>query len=269
MANNDTSIMLHRINTQFSSIYIQQIGIIQAGVLGAAIYSFIKNIDLLSPSLIELFPLILQFTTIFLIIMCIWIEYLMGALLLVWFATIWDVILPFGIGALQGFLIYVTSRYHDILEDKFVGQWLWFMVFAGIALIGCLSIERMYRKAAYVKENEPVITVIKARHKLKVVINLLFNTIRISYKDILSLNWRNAVSIQPKKVKDIGWRWGNIAILAIISISLLIQCFFVWKNPSENLSISLYSLGVFIAVAYMVKCNFYWKSVINGLRNGT
>lgn len=203
--------IVERIKSQFSAAYLTLISMIEASILGFLIYRYdvtskLVYINISTPDNIVI---LCEYTTVFLTIVAVWGEFVMGSMLFKWIPGIADAFIPFVMGITQVgtvfFIGYDLSSY-------------WLFSLASMCIVSWWAYRNMYQKSERNREdNEPVFTALSTWRKRN-------NTIMATLAGTLTI-----VGIV---ISIYSLKWLNITISCLICISAIlyvVKCYHYWQ----------------------------------------
>lgn len=207
--------IIERIKNQFSSAYLTLISLIEASILGFLIYDFNNKLIPISSFTLDSIVIFCEYTTVFLIIVIVWGEYVMGSIVFRWIPGITDVFIPFLTGLAQAsaicFIDYELSSH-------------WLFALSSICVFSWWAYINMYQKSEKNKEdNKPVLTALNTWKKINYTITSTLAGFLIMVGIFISIY---------------SSRWLNITIsclTCIITILYVFKCRYYWQTINKTL----------------------------------
>lgn len=201
--------IIERIKSQFSSAYLNLISLIEAAILGLLIFRFAEELILAKHGTLDTVIIWIQMLTAFLIIVVVWGEYVIGAMVFKWIPGVADPFIPFLTGIAQVSGVYYSG-------STVSPQWLFSL--AAICGFSWWAFVNMYQKSESDEDNKLVLKALGRWRKANYVIMGTLTGI-ISVTGII-------VSLYSSEWLDI-----TISGLTMVAmIAYLFKCHYYWKN---------------------------------------
>jgi len=216
VTNNDNKKdIIERIKNQFSSAYLTLISLIQASILGFFIYDFSNEVISISSFTLDSIVIFCEYVAVFLLIVVVWGEYVMGAMVFKWIPGIADAFIPFLMGIAQASAIY-------FVDYELSSQWLFSL--ASLCALSWWAYRNMYQKSEKHKEdNKLVLTAINTWKKR----NYYITSILAGFLTIVGI----VILIYSSK-------WLNLTISCLASITTILyvfKCHYYWQTINKAL----------------------------------
>lgn len=206
-----------QIKTQFSTVYLTLISIIQACVLQYLIFTIDEHwlgIDLIK---------ILVIITTFLMIISTWNEYVMGSIVFRWIPSLKDAFIPFILGISEWVVI----------RNIFLSIYLWFYSLALFCFIGWLAFSNMFKNASRHQENASIISSL-GRLPFITEVFALSSGAFFAFLGVISYKFTSGLKMHfitiPSLTTQYIWIPGLIVQYITVSFSLIMYVMFLYRG---------------------------------------